>query len=81
MLSMAISHSMYSSCLLSGLYLRDQVSLTQGLLLRFFGNSTYNTSKYIVIIVLWFASLLYSLRIEFRVIICSVSVVLGLGYL
>jgi hypothetical protein len=68
-------------CLLSGLYLWDQVSLTRGLLLRFFGNSTSNTSKYIVIIVLWFASLLYSLRIEFRVIIHSVRVVLGLGYL
>jgi hypothetical protein len=67
-------------CLLSGLYLRDQVSLTHGLLLRFFGNSTSNTSKYIVIIVLWFASLLYSLHIEFSVFIHSVSVVLGLGY-
>jgi hypothetical protein len=67
-------------CLLSGLYLWDQVSLTWGLLLRFFGNSTSNTSKYIVIIVLWFASLLYSLHVEFRVIIRSVSMVLGLGY-
>jgi hypothetical protein len=65
---------------LSGLYLWDQVSLTQGLLLRFFGNSTSNTSKYIVIIVLWFASLLYSLRVEFRVTIHSVSMVLRLGY-
>jgi hypothetical protein len=37
-------------------------------------------SKYNVIIVLWFTSLLYSLPVEGRVIICSVSVVLGLGY-
>jgi hypothetical protein len=67
-------------CLLSGLYLWDQVSITWGLLLRFFGNSTSNTSKYIVIIVLWFMSLLYSLCVEFRVIIHSVSRVLALGY-
>jgi hypothetical protein len=67
-------------CLLFGLYLRDQVSLTRGLLLRFFDNSTSNTSMYTIIIILWFASLLYSLRVEFRVIIRSVSVVLGLGY-
>ena len=30
-----------------------------GLLLRFFGTSTSNTSKYIVIIVLWFLTLEY----------------------
>jgi hypothetical protein len=76
-----VGGSLAYRCLLSGLYLQDQVSLTWGLLLRFFGNSTSNTSKYIVIIVLWFVSLLYSLRVEFRVIIHSVSVVLGLGYL
>jgi hypothetical protein len=35
--------------------------LTRGLVLGFFGNSTSNTSKYVVIIVLWFTSLLYSL--------------------
>jgi hypothetical protein len=51
-----------------------------GLVLRFFGDSTSNTSKYNVIIVLWFTSLLYSLSVEGRVIICSVSMVLGLGY-
>jgi hypothetical protein len=34
--------------------------LTRGLVLGFFGNSTSNT-KYVVIIVLWFTSLLYSL--------------------
>jgi hypothetical protein len=34
--------------------------LTRGLVLGFFGNSTSNT-KYVVIIVLWFMSLLYSL--------------------
>jgi hypothetical protein len=66
--------------LLSGLYLRDQVSLARGLLLSFFGNLTSNNSKYIII-VLWFVSLLYSLHVKFRVIIHSVSVVLGLGYL
>jgi hypothetical protein len=38
-------------------------------------------SKYIVIIVLWFTSLLYSLRVGNRVIIRSVSMVLGLGIL
>jgi hypothetical protein len=54
--------------------------LTQGLVLGFFGNSISNTSKYNVIIVLWFTSLLYSLPVEGRVIIYSVSVVLGLGY-
>jgi hypothetical protein len=37
-------------------------------------------SKYIVIIVLWSTTLLYSLPVEGRVIICSVSMVLGLGY-
>ena len=58
----------------------DQVSLTWTLLLRFFGNSISNTSKYIVIIVLWFASLLYSLHVGSRVIIHSVRVVFGLGY-
>jgi hypothetical protein len=62
------------------LCLQDQVSLTRSLLLRFFGDSTSNTSKYIVIIVLWFTSLPYSLRVEGRVIIRSVSVVLRLGY-
>jgi hypothetical protein len=67
-------------CLLSSLYLQDQVSLTQGLLLRFFGNSTSNTSKYIVIIILWFVSLLYSLHVGSRVIIHSVSMVLRLRY-
>jgi hypothetical protein len=75
-----VGGSLACRCLLSSLYLRDQVSLTRGLLMRFFGNLTSNTSKYIVIIVLWFVSLLYSLRVEFRVIIHSVSVVLGLGY-
>jgi hypothetical protein len=54
--------------------------LTRGLVLGFFSNSTSNTSKYNVIIVLWFTSLLYSLPVEGRVIICSVSMVLGLGY-
>jgi hypothetical protein len=54
--------------------------LTRGFVLRFFGDSTSNTSKYNVIIVLWFTSLLYSLPVEGRVIICSVRVVLGLGY-
>jgi hypothetical protein len=54
--------------------------LTRGLVLGFFGNSTSNTSKYNVIIVLWFTSLLYSLPVEGRVIIYSVSMVLGLGY-
>jgi hypothetical protein len=37
--------------------------------------------KYVVIIVLWFTSLLYSLRVGNRVIIHSISVVLGLGIL
>jgi hypothetical protein len=53
--------------------------LTRGLILGFFGNSTSNT-KYNVIIVLWFTRLLYYLLVEGRVIICSVRVVLGLGY-
>jgi hypothetical protein len=35
--------------------------LARGLVLRSFGNSTSNTSKFIVIIALWFTSLLYSL--------------------
>jgi hypothetical protein len=43
--------------------------LTRGLVLGSFGNSTSNTSKFIVIIVLWFTSLLYSLRVGNRVII------------
>ena len=30
-------------------------------------------------IILWFVSLLYSLRVEFRVIISSINVVFGLG--
>jgi hypothetical protein len=55
------------------------ILLTRGLVLGFFGNSTSNT-KYVVIIVLWFTSLIYSLPVEGRVIICSVSMVLGLGY-
>jgi hypothetical protein len=38
-------------------------------------------SKYVVIIVLWFMGLLYSLRVGNRVIIRSISVVLGLGIL
>jgi hypothetical protein len=38
-------------------------------------------SKYVVIIVLWFTGLLYSLRVGNRVTIRSVSVVLGLGIL
>jgi hypothetical protein len=75
-----VGGSLAYQCLLSSLYLQDQVSLTRGLLMRFFGDSTSNTSKYIVIIVLWFASLLYSLRVGSRVIIHSVSMVLRLGY-
>jgi hypothetical protein len=35
--------------------------LVQGLVLGSFGNSTSNTSKFIIIIALWFTSLLYSL--------------------
>jgi hypothetical protein len=54
--------------------------LIRGLVLGFFGNSTSNTSKYNLIILLWFTSLLYSLPVEGRVIICCLSVVLGLGY-
>jgi hypothetical protein len=38
-------------------------------------------NKYVIIIVLWFTSLLYLLRVGNRVIIRSVSVVLGLGVL
>ena len=55
--------------------------LTRGLVLESFGNSTSNTSKSIVLIVLWFMCLLYSLALGNRVIICSVSMVLGLGTL
>jgi hypothetical protein len=43
--------------------------LAQGLVLGSFGNSTSNTSKFIVIIILWFTSLLYSLRVRNRVIV------------
>jgi hypothetical protein len=35
--------------------------LARGLVLGSFGNSTSNTSKFIVIIAFWFTSLLYSL--------------------
>ena len=53
--------------------------LTQGLVLESFSNSTSNTSNFIVLIVLWFMGLLYSLVLGNRVIICSISMVLGLG--
>jgi hypothetical protein len=43
--------------------------LARGLVLGSFCNSTSNTSKFIVIIVLWFTSLLYSLRVGNRVIV------------
>jgi hypothetical protein len=43
--------------------------LARGLVLGSFGNSTSNTSKFIVIIVLWFMSLLYLLRVGNRVIV------------
>ena len=43
--------------------------LTRGLVSESFGNSTSNTSKFVVIIVLWFTSLLYSLRVGNRVIV------------
>jgi hypothetical protein len=43
--------------------------LARGLVLGSFGNSTSNTSKFIVIIVLWFTSLLYSLCVGNRVIV------------
>jgi hypothetical protein len=43
--------------------------LTRGLVLGSFDNSTSNTSKFIVIIVLWFTSLLHSLRVGNRVIV------------
>jgi hypothetical protein len=43
--------------------------LAQGLVLGSFGNSTSNTSKFIVIIVLWFTSLLYSFHVGNRVIV------------
>ena len=55
--------------------------LTRGLVLGSFSNSTSNTRKFIVLIVLWFTTLLYSLRVGNRVIIRSVSMVLGLGIL
>ena len=55
--------------------------LTRGLVLGSFGNSTPNTSKFIVLIVLCSSSLLYSLRVGSKVIIRSISVVLGLGIL
>jgi len=55
--------------------------LTQGLVLESFDNSTSNTSKFIVLIFLWFTGLLYSLAIGNRVIIHSVGMVLGLGIL
>ena len=55
--------------------------LTQDLVLESFGNLTPNTSKFIVLIVLWFMGLLCLLRVGSRVIIRSVSVVLGLGIL
>ena len=55
--------------------------LTRGLVLESFSNSTSNTSKSIVLIVLWFMSLLFSLALGNRVIIRSVSVVLGIGTL
>ena len=51
------------------------------MVLESFGNLISNTSKFIVPIVHWFTSLLYSLHVENRVIICSVSMVLGLGIL
>jgi len=64
------------------LYLRDRSLLTQGLVLGSFANSTSNTSKFIVLIVLWFMGLLYSLCVgNNRVIILSINVVLGLGIL
>jgi hypothetical protein len=55
--------------------------LTRGLVLRFFSNSTSNTKKvhcYYYSLVYEFT--LFSSMIEGRVIICSVSVVLGRGY-
>jgi len=55
--------------------------LPQGLVLESFDNLTSNTSKSIVLIVLWFIGLLYSLCTRNRVIIHSVRVVLGLGIL
>jgi len=55
--------------------------LTPGLVPESFGNSTSDTSKLFVLIVLWFTSLLYSLHVGNRVIIHSVCVVLGLGIL
>jgi len=55
--------------------------LARGLVLESFSNSTSNTRKFIVLIVLWFTTLLYSLRVGNTVIIRSVSMVLGLGML
>ena len=55
--------------------------LTRGLVLESFSNSTSNTSKFIVLIVLWFMGLLYSLCIGNRVIFHSISMVLGIGIL
>jgi len=53
--------------------------LTRGLVLESFGNLTSNTTKFIVLIVLWFTGLLYSLALGNRVIIRSVIVELRLG--
>jgi len=53
--------------------------LTQGFVLESFGNSTSNTSKFDVLIILWFTGLVYSLCIGNRVIVHSVSVVLGVS--
>jgi len=51
--------------------------LTRGLVLESFGNLTSNTSKYIILVVLWFMGLLCSLCIGNRVIIRRVSMMLG----
>jgi len=55
--------------------------MSSNLRLGSIGKSTSNTSKSIVLIVLWFMSLLYSLALGNRVIVRSVSVVLSLGTL
>jgi len=55
--------------------------LTRGLVLESFDNLTSNISKYIVLIILWFRGLLYSLHVGNSVNIHSISVVLGLGIL
>ena len=55
--------------------------ITRGLVLESFSNLTSYTSKFIVLIVLWFTGLLYSLAIGNRVIIHSISMVLRLGIL